>query len=87
MTPLQQLQKLMDDKVTDYFWSGLSSSVKGRFYVNILRRKDQKIIQGYGETLDNALLSAMSRLQHSERPVGRPVLPGLTRPVLPGMTR
>ena len=81
--PLAQLQRLYDDKKTVYINGGMSSSVKGRVFINIFGNPSSVLLaRGYGKTFDEALRDALSRINEPTP------LPGLTtRPTLPGMTR
>ena len=81
--PLAQLQRLYDDKKTVYINGGVSSSVKGRIFVNIWGNPSNVLLaRGYGKTFDEALRDALSQINEPAP------LPGLTtRPTLPGMTR
>lgn len=89
MSPLHQIQRLIDDKRSVYFSAGLSSSVNGRIFLTIWGRPSDKALAiGYGETVEDAARDALSQVPDLE-PVAatRPVLPGMSRPLLPGMTR
>ena len=61
--PLAQLQRLYDGKQTVYVNGGMSSSVKGRIFVNIWGNPSNVLLaRGYGKTFDEALRDALSQM-------------------------
>lgn len=84
--PLAEAQRLIDEKRSVYFSSGLSSSTNGKIFFTIWGKPSDKILaQGYGHTVPEAARDALSKLETPNPTFSLPEIQ--TQPLFPEMTR